>query len=92
MISEQIAKRHLKTSAEQQHLNCSCDGCAKHLATTINNAVEDELKARAGEMKAKEEAAAKEAADAKVKAEAEAAKQAAPEVVETKVAEQINQE
>jgi hypothetical protein len=83
MISEQIAKRHLKTSAELQHLNCSCDGCAKHLATTINDTVEDELKAR-GEMKAKEEAAA-----AKIKAEAEAAKQVAPEVIETKIEEAV---
>ena len=84
MISEQIAKRHLKTSAELQHLNCSCDGCAKHLATVINDTVEDELKTRS-EMKAKEEAAAK----IKAETEAEAAKQVAPEVIETKVEEAV---
>jgi hypothetical protein len=81
MISEQIAKRHLKTSAELQHLNCSCDGCAKHLATVINDTVEDELKTRS-EIKAKEEAA-----KIKAEAEAEAAKQVASEA--TKVEEAV---
>jgi len=36
MLSEKIAKEFLKKAAELQHLQCSCDGCAKRLAECIN--------------------------------------------------------
>ena len=50
MLSEKIAKDFLKKAAELQHLNCSCDGCAKRLAAFLEEEIKESVRAKTAKL------------------------------------------